>query len=103
MNQEYAQRGRFYADSEGVEGVAQEVLHDAGVDKKTELASFFSRYVAGTDELPLADWLWRAGLALESRGQRNATFGFTICAQCRRSGGGFRSGHRKRRCARRNS
>jgi predicted metalloprotease with PDZ domain len=78
MNQEYALRGRFYADSEGVEGVVEEVLHDAGVDKKAELNAFFSRYVAGTDELPLADWLARAGLTLESRGQRNATFGFTI-------------------------
>ena len=29
-------------------------------------------------KLPLADWLARAGLTLESRGQRHATLGFNI-------------------------
>ncbi len=79
MNQEYAQRGRFYDDSDGVERAVEEVLSEAGAGKKkSEVAAFFSRYVAGTDELPFADWLNKAGLVLETRGQRHATFGFTV-------------------------
>ena len=78
LNQEYAQRGRFYDDSAGIQGVVEEVLRDAGVDKKAALADFFKHYVAGTDELPFNDWLAKAGLTLDSRGQKHATFGFAI-------------------------
>lgn len=40
------------------------------------LAQFFSLYVAGTDELPCAELLARAGLALKAQGRGRAEFGF---------------------------
>ena len=73
MNQDYAQKGRFYPDSAGIRSVAQEVVKEAVPDAKLDLADFFARYVAGTDELPLADWLSRAGLALKSTGERRTS------------------------------
>ena len=39
---------------------------------------FFTRYVSGTDEIPFADFLGRAGLAIRDTGQRRAAFGFAI-------------------------
>ncbi len=38
--------------------------------RRVDLGDFFARYVAGTDELPLADWLSRAGLTLRVTGER---------------------------------
>jgi predicted metalloprotease with PDZ domain len=70
LNQEYAQRGRFYADSQGIQAVAEEVIRGARPDGRADLADFFRRYVAGTDELPFADWLSNAGLALRASGER---------------------------------
>ncbi|HEX2776985.1 MAG TPA: hypothetical protein VHN10_10130, partial [Candidatus Acidoferrales bacterium] len=45
MNDEYAKKGKFYDDSDGVRAVAEDV-------SGTNLADFFQRYVAGTDEVP---------------------------------------------------
>jgi predicted metalloprotease with PDZ domain len=64
LNQEYAQKGRFYADSAGIRAVVEEVIQGAAPGAKVDVGDFFARYVAGTDELPLADWLSRAGLTL---------------------------------------
>jgi len=75
MNQEYAQKGRFYQDSAGIRAVAEEVARDAAPDAKIDLSDFFARYVSGTDELPLADWLSRAGLTLRVTGERRAAAG----------------------------
>ena len=75
MNQEYAQKGRFYPDSAGIETVAAEVVRDAAPGAKIDLGDFFARYVAGTDELPLADWLSRAGLTLRVTGERRGAAG----------------------------
>ena len=78
LNREYAQRGRFYSDSASIREVALEVLRDAGVNGRTEIDSFFERYVAGAEELPLAAWLARAGLNLSSRSQSGASLGFSM-------------------------
>jgi predicted metalloprotease with PDZ domain len=75
MNQEYAQKGRFYRDSAGIQSVAEEVVRDAAPGAKIDLGDFFARYVAGTDELPLADWLSRAGLTLRVTGERRGAAG----------------------------
>ena len=70
LNQQYAQRGRFYRDSQGVRMAAEEVIREARVDAAGDLAEFFRRYVAGTDELPFAEWLSIAGLTLKVSGDR---------------------------------
>ena len=70
LNQDYAQMGRFYPDSAGIRTAAEGVVRDAAPNARLDLDDFFARYVAGTDELPLADWLPRAGLNLKITGER---------------------------------
>jgi predicted metalloprotease with PDZ domain len=55
MNQNYAKKGRFFADSDGVREAAESVSH-------LSLASFFARYVAGTEEIPWDDFFRGVGL-----------------------------------------
>jgi len=71
MNTEYAQKGKFYDDSEGVRGVAEEV---AG----RSLADFFARYVSGTTEIPYNEFLGPAGLQLHTTQEENADLGFDV-------------------------
>jgi predicted metalloprotease with PDZ domain len=87
MNQQYAQRGRFYADSAGIEEAVEEVVHAANGAASTtaanatpaaDLRDFFRRYVSGTEEIPFAELLSRAGLALKSEGEKHAAFGFGV-------------------------
>ena len=83
MNQQYAQRGRFYADSAGIEEAVEEVVRGANVGGASSgLASdfpgFFKRYVSGTEEMPFADLLSRAGLTLKTQGEKRATLGFAV-------------------------
>ena len=102
MNREYAERGRYYDDSAGVERAVEEVVSDeTGAtqnqalppalnlpQKATELRrgrqfrppcgkhhfeNFFKRYVSGTDEMPFADLLARAGLTLGMLSQSQAS------------------------------
>ena len=104
MNQEYAERGRYYDDSAGVERAVEEVVREAnmssapGADAAAEAnsgapavrssdsggvhrtpdtgastADFFRRYVSGTDEMPFADLLARAGLTLGMLSQSQAS------------------------------
>jgi predicted metalloprotease with PDZ domain len=58
MNEEYALRGKFYDDSEGVRAVVEEVSGKS-------FADFFSRYVSGTDEIPYNNFLAIAGLEVK--------------------------------------
>jgi len=94
LNDNFARRGRFYRDSMDIRAAAEAVIRRANsprtvsgavaaasgmqgaTDGNAILAEFFSRYVAGTDELPCADFLARAGLVLERRGGVRADFGF---------------------------
>jgi predicted metalloprotease with PDZ domain len=70
LNEQYARRGRFYGDSEGIRLAAEEVIREARPDGRADLSEFFRRYVAGTDELPYARWLGVAGLRLRTSGER---------------------------------
>ncbi len=55
MNQNYAKKGRFFADSDGVREAAEAVSH-------ADLAAFFAKYVAGTEEIPWDDFFRSVGL-----------------------------------------
>src|SRR5262249_24731451 len=65
MNREYGQQHRPYADRDGIRNAVQETLRAANAGNKFDVADFFDRYVAGTDELPFEDLLPRAGLSLQ--------------------------------------
>jgi predicted metalloprotease with PDZ domain len=78
LNQQYAQRGRFYADTPGIEEAVEEVVRGANPGAASDLPGFFKRYVSGTDEMPFADLLSRAGLALKMEGEKRAALGFGV-------------------------
>ena len=60
MNANYAKKGRFFDDSNGVREAGEAVCH-------CDLASFFAKYVAGTDEIPWNDFFGYVGLRVEER------------------------------------
>jgi predicted metalloprotease with PDZ domain len=69
MDQDYAHRGRYYDDSAGVE---QEVERISGHSFK----DFFTKYVAGTEEIPYNDFLRAAGLQAQTQQREMADLGF---------------------------
>jgi predicted metalloprotease with PDZ domain len=69
LNLEYAMKGKFYNESEGVRAVVEEVSGKSFED-------FFRRYVSGTDEIPYADFLSAAGLELKAQTAKTADLGF---------------------------
>ncbi len=58
MNANYAKKSRFFDDSHGTREAAEVVTH-------ADLGSFFTRYVAGTEEIPWNDFLHSVGLRVE--------------------------------------
>lgn len=68
MNVKYAQKGKFYDDSNGIRAAVEEVAGESFED-------FFRRYVSGTDEIPYDKFLGVAGLELKSAGTRQDGFG----------------------------
>ena len=60
MNANYAKQGRYFDDSNGVRAAAEAVTH-------SDFNAFFTRYVAGTDELPWNDFLRPVGLQVQSQ------------------------------------
>jgi len=70
MNTNYAKKGRFFPDSDGVREAAEAVSH-------ADLGWFFTKYVAGTDELPWNDFLGYVGLHVEPATTTVADAGFT--------------------------
>ncbi len=58
MNENYAKRGRFFDDSNGVREAAEAVTH-------ANLQQFFIKYVAGTEEIPWNNFLRQVGLRVE--------------------------------------
>jgi predicted metalloprotease with PDZ domain len=84
LNVNFAQRGRFYQESEDLRAVAENVIRGKSPEADANLGDFFRRYVSGTDEIPFSDFLGRAGLTIRDTGQRRAAFGFAIT----REGGG---------------
>jgi predicted metalloprotease with PDZ domain len=59
MNANYAKQGRFFNDSEGVREAAEAVTH-------ADLTSFFTKYVAGTEEIPWNDFFRSVGLRVDA-------------------------------------
>jgi predicted metalloprotease with PDZ domain len=59
MNANYAKKGRFFDDSAGVREAAEAVSH-------ADFASFFTKYVAGTEEIPWDDCFRSVGLRVEA-------------------------------------
>src|SRR5580692_2057352 len=59
MNANYAKKDRFFNDSEGVREAAEAVSH-------ADLASFFAKYVAGTEEIPWDDFFRQVGLRVDT-------------------------------------
>jgi predicted metalloprotease with PDZ domain len=55
MNQNYAKKGRYFKDSDGVREAAEAVSH-------ADLGWFFAKYVAGTEEIPWNDFFRGVGL-----------------------------------------
>ena len=55
MNDNYAKKGRFFADSDGVRQAAEAVTH-------ADLGWFFTKYVQGTGEIPWNDFFRTVGL-----------------------------------------
>ncbi|MBZ5703821.1 MAG: PDZ domain-containing protein [Acidobacteriia bacterium] len=73
MNQNYAQQGRFFPDSEGVRQAAEAVGH-------TDLGWFFQEYVAGTEEISWDGVFKSVGLRLVRRPVPVADLGFGASA-----------------------
>jgi predicted metalloprotease with PDZ domain len=60
MNRNYAQKGRYFDDSQGVREAAEAVSH-------SDLSAFFKQYVSGTSEIPWNDYFRTVGLRVEAR------------------------------------
>jgi predicted metalloprotease with PDZ domain len=69
MNQNYAKKGRFFADSAGVREAAEAVSH-------ADLGWFFAKYVSGTEEIPWNDFFRGVGLRLMEGKNTVADAGF---------------------------
>lgn len=69
MNADYAERGRFYDDSAGVEREVEKITGRS-------FRPFFAKYVAATSEIPYNDFLRAAGLQAQSEPHEMADFGF---------------------------
>jgi predicted metalloprotease with PDZ domain len=70
MNINYAKKGRFFDDSNGVREAAEAVSY-------ADFRWFFDKYVSGTDEIPWNDYLRSAGLHVEAMTNTVADAGFT--------------------------
>lgn len=69
MNENYAKKGKFFADSDGVREAAEAVSH-------ADLRWFFTKYVAGTEEIPWNDFFRDVGLRLIEGKETTADAGF---------------------------
>ena len=69
MNANYAKKGRFFDDSNGVREAAEAVSH-------ADLGWFFTKYVAGTEEIPWDDFLRSVGLHVTTQTNTVADPGF---------------------------
>ena len=69
MNRNYAKKGLFFPDSEGVRRAAEAVSH-------ADLGWFFAKYVAGTEEIPWNDFFHAVGLQVVDAKVTVADVGF---------------------------
>ena len=74
LNERYAKQGRCYEDSDGIREAAARI---AGAAARQDIEDFFRRYITDTDELPMQDYLARAGLELRVTERVAADPGFT--------------------------
>ena len=58
MNRNYAQKGKFFDDSQGVREAAEAVTHG-------DVSKLFRQYVAGTDEIPWNNFFHSVGLRVD--------------------------------------
>src|SRR5262249_39245737 len=58
LNQNYAQKNRYFKDSDGIREAAEALT-------SADFRNFFERYVAGVEELPYDQFLSRVGLKLQ--------------------------------------
>jgi predicted metalloprotease with PDZ domain len=75
MNQNYARRGRYFADSDGVRQAAEAVSH-------ADFKWFFQEYVAGTEEIPWNDFFRSVGLTLVRHTRTVPDAGFQATRNC---------------------
>jgi predicted metalloprotease with PDZ domain len=78
LNEEFAKTGRFYNESEGLRAVMESVIRRKAPSADADLSDFFKRHVSGSDEIPYADFLARAGWTIRDTSQRRAALGFTV-------------------------
>jgi predicted metalloprotease with PDZ domain len=52
LNDEYAKKGRFYEDSDGLRAAMEGVIRKNDPNADADLGDFFVRYVAGSEEIP---------------------------------------------------
>ncbi len=69
MNQNYAKKGKYFPDSDGVREAAEAVSH-------SNLEWFFSKYVSGVEEIPWNDFFRTVGLRLQEQKTTVADAGF---------------------------
>ncbi|MGB7601146.1 MAG: PDZ domain-containing protein [Candidatus Sulfotelmatobacter sp.] len=69
MNNNYAKKGRFFPDSDGVRQAAEAVTH-------ADLGWFFTEYVQGTEEIPWNDFFRTVGLSVVTEKTTAADPGF---------------------------
>jgi predicted metalloprotease with PDZ domain len=69
MNKNYAQQGKFFADSAGVQSAAEEVAH-------SDFSSFFDKHVRGLEEIPWDEFLKTSGLRVLTQRTTVADTGF---------------------------
>jgi predicted metalloprotease with PDZ domain len=69
MNDNYAKKGKFFPDSAGVREAAEAASH-------ADLAAFFAKYVAGTEEIPWNDFFRAVGLRVVESANTVADGGF---------------------------
>ncbi|MFY9979987.1 MAG: PDZ domain-containing protein [Candidatus Sulfotelmatobacter sp.] len=70
MNKNYAKKGTFFPDSDGVLQAAEAVSH-------ADLQPFFQKYVAGTEEIPWDDFFRTVGLHIVQTANTVADAGFS--------------------------
>jgi predicted metalloprotease with PDZ domain len=70
MNENYAKKGRYFKDLDGVREAAEAVSH-------TNLGWFFTNYVAGTEEIPWNDFFRIVGLRVIQETSTETDAGFT--------------------------
>jgi predicted metalloprotease with PDZ domain len=78
LNEKYAKAGRFYNDSEGLRIVMEDVIRKKASSADADLGDFYSRYIAGSDEIPYSDFFARAGWNIRDISQHRAVLGFSI-------------------------